>query len=203
MSFPPRTAAPAARPAVAAPAARPAAPAPRPPPVGGMLSRVGSVAGPTTNGDFWTPGEYIAEITRFAHGTSNKGAGEFVAVEFTVDAILATWGDVAPHRVGAATKHLCMAKTAYDRGLQNLKMIIGAACGMDPNDETIDPNEWTDAATRACEGDGTALAGSFVRVVVKRLKRPGRADFDAADYFPLAEGELEALRAAALAVRAR
>lgn len=105
----------------------------------GIFDNVENTQAANSGGNYIRPGHYLARVDRIKSGTSQTGAGDFVAVEMTVLEALPD-GDVPVnenfeklgedqwHRAGEQVSHVLMAK--HQSFLGNFKALVANIGGI-------------------------------------------------------------------------
>lgn len=139
----------------------------------GIFGNIGKVGAARPKGVFFTKGRYDVSVVSVRHVTSKVGSDQFFVVDF----------DVAESNnpdIPAGTAATWMTKLNGkfpDMALADVKSFIMAATGADEDD--VDEG----TIEEALDGDGTALAGSALRIVVEPTKTKAGGDFSKHNFY--------------------
>ena len=140
----------------------------------GIFSNLGKTQAARPKGQFFTAGKYEATVVSARHVKSKVGSDEFFVVDFDLE------GSTNPE-MPAGTPATWMTKLTGrypEMALADIKAFLVAATGA--GEEEIDE----DTITEALDGDGTALAGQKVKILVEDIKTRAGLSFSKHNFFP-------------------
>jgi hypothetical protein len=143
----------------------------------GIFSKIGKVGAARPKGQFFTKGRYDVSVVSVRHVESKVGSDQFFVVDFDIQE--STNPDLP---AGTAATWMTKLNGKYpDMALADIKAFVMAATNADEED--------VDEATieEALEGDGTALAGMALRIVVDNVKTKANTDFSKHNFYAVTE----------------
>lgn len=144
----------------------------------GIFSAIESTPGTRQRGQFLTTGTYIVEVQSCRHVVSQKSNDEYFAAELDV---LESSNDNYP--TGSPATWMCKLNGRYPQSaLADVKSFVVACLGC-PDSEVTEKL----ITEHVLGGDGSALAGERVRIVVEQRKTRAGSDFSK-HYFSSAKG---------------
>lgn len=134
----------------------------------GIFSNIGKTQGTRQRGSFLTPGTYIVEVTACRHVTSQKDGSEYFTAELDV-----VESNSPNHPVGSPATWMCKLNGKFPQSaLADVKSFVVSAVGC--ADADVDEAMLED---HVLGGDGSAMAGERLRIVVETRKTRGGTDF--------------------------
>ena len=147
----------------------------------GYFSGIGSVK-TTSSNPYFVPGQYVLKVVKTAVGESTRsGKGAFFVSEFKIVE------STTEERPAGTTVADVQFFSKGEISLANIKKVVGAILGCDPNEVNEEVME------KITEGEGTLLAGRYLACNAYEITTRAGNPFTKLDYRALTSDESETL----------